>query len=430
MGRKLSIWGDKNKFAVTPEGKLFATDVAISGGDIDVGGAATVYTNGSGSSGATSITVTSSAGITSGRLVFGSGIASGTVVTSVVGTTIGLNKATTGSVFGSIRFVASSGVHITSSGDLYAIGGNFNGNITATSGTIEGNLQVISGTFYTGTSPTSTSVLINDKGLASIDASNVTLTAMLNTPISSGNIPLGNGQTNVGTLPNAISFFTQAALIGGWVVNSTTLKDRSSQFVLDSENKYVQITGTDELTSSNFRVELGTGANVFSAGTVGQTPSTSISRSGVLTANNADIRGTLTTSSGNMKFGDKVNGNTNHGIYIDPDDFWYSTGSFSLGGGALVYDAGTQIFELNKAGLPFAKFKFKLNVSSNGDGTAGDPTVVQDSNGYITLGRAFFYAGNNYPDGALSRADIPSQPGKEQGTAAFSVGDVVLSRKP
>jgi hypothetical protein len=47
----------------------------------------------------------------------------------------------------------------------------------------------------------------------------------------------------------------------------------------------------------------------------------------------------------------------------------------------------------------------------------------------LTVGRAFFYAGNNYPGNALTRGDIPSFPGKEQGTKAFSVGDIVLSRK-
>jgi hypothetical protein len=358
-----SAGGDATEFAVNSDGKLFAKSVQISGGTLDIGAAPTNLT---------------------------------------------------------------SGFHVLSSGVMYATGAEINGKITATSGKIVGNFQVESGTFYTGTSPTSTSVLINDKGLASIDASNNTLTAILNTPISSGVIPIGS-QPSVGTLPNAISFFTQAALIGGWVVNSTTLKDRSSQFVLDSENKYIQITGTDELTSTNFRVELGTGANVFSAGTVGQTAATSISRSGVLTANNANIRGTLTTSSGNMKFGDKVNGDTNHGIFIDANDYWYSTGNFSFANGRITYvpasQGVTETLNINASTI-------KMNIRSNNDGTAGDSTIVQAANGELTLGRAFFYAGNNYPDGALDRDDIPSFPGKEQGSQAFNVGDIILSRKP
>ena len=194
---------------------------------------------------------------------------------------------------GATSIAASTGILTATSVDL-------SGKITASSGKITGNFQVESGTFYTGTSPTSTSVLINDKGLASIDASNVTLTAILNTPISSGNIPIGS-QPAVGTLPNAISFFTQAALIGGWVVNSTQIKDRSEQFVLNSTDKNILITGVIDV-STKFRVELGTGSNVFSAGTVVndviQTPTISITRAGALTANSATIRGTIEASGG------------------------------------------------------------------------------------------------------------------------------------
>lgn len=228
-----SAGGDTTQFAVDRTGRVFASNVQIAGGGIDIGAIPTNLT---------------------------------------------------------------SGFHVTSAGLMYATGATINGAITATSGSITGNFQVVSGTFYTGTSPTSTSVLINDKGLASIDASNVTLTAMLNTPISSGNIPIGS-QPAVGTLPNAISFFTQAALIGGWVVDSTKIKDRSEQFILDSTNKYIQITGVIDV-STNFRVEIGTGTNVFSAGVVGQTASTSITRAGLLTANSATIRGTIEASGG------------------------------------------------------------------------------------------------------------------------------------
>ena len=232
-----SAGGDTTQFAVDRTGRVFASNVQISGGGIDIGALPTNL---------------------------------------------------------------SSGFHVTSAGLMYATGATINGAITATSGSITGNFQVVSGTFYTGTSPTDTSVLINDKGLASIGTSNVTLTALLNTPISSGNIPIGS-QPSIGTLPSAISFFTQAALIGGWVVNDTTIKDRSQQFVLDSTNKNILITGVIDL-STNFRVELGTGANVFSAGTVingtVQTPSVSITRAGLLTANNAIIRGQIEATSG------------------------------------------------------------------------------------------------------------------------------------
>jgi hypothetical protein len=218
---------------------------------------------------------------------------------------------------GSLSVGASS--IAASTGKLITTDAEITGKITASSGKITGNFQVESGTFFTGTSPTSTSVLINDKGLASIDASNNTLTAILNTPISSGNVPIGS-QPAIGTLPNAISFFTQAALIGGWVVNSTQIKDRSSQFVLDSTAKTLSITGVIDV-STNFKVELGTGANVFSAGVVGQTASTSITRAGLLTANNATIRGTIKAQLGG--FGQFLGDTLQHG--------WTVTGVGNLG---------------------------------------------------------------------------------------------------
>jgi hypothetical protein len=102
-------------------------------------------------------------------------------------------------------------------------------------------------------------------------------------------------------------------------------------------------------------------------------------------------------------------------------------GSFRLAGGLMTYDGTTLTF--NPQALGISKFRIKMNVQDNGDGTAGDPTIVQAADGTLTTGRAFFYAGNNYPGNALTRGDIPSFPGKEQGDQAFSVGDVVLSRK-
>ena len=326
-----SAGGDTTQFAVDRTGRVFASNVQISGGGIDIGAIPTNLT---------------------------------------------------------------SGFHVTSAGLMYATGATINGAITATSGKITGNFQVESGTFYTGTSPTSTSVLINDKGLGSIDASNVTLTAILNTPISSGNVPIGS-QPAVGTLPNAISFFTQAALIGGWVVNSTTIKDRSEQFVLDSTNKYIRVTGVIDV-STNFRVELGTGTNVFSAGTVVGatfTPNVYITRGGILNANGANLTGTLTTNNGLMKFGDSVNG-SNDGIFIDSNDYWYSNGSFSFASG---YLSGTSSsLTINGGQVQFTNI-LGSTLESDNNNFAGDPTVTINTSGNLTLGRSFIYNGSITP---------------------------------
>ncbi len=239
---------------------------------------------------------------------------------------------------GSLTVGASS--IAASTGKLTSTDAVITGNITASSGKITGNFQVESGTFYTGTSPTSTSVLINDKGLASISASNETLTALLNTPISFGNIPLGNGTTPTGgtvenPLPNAISFFTQAALIGGWVVDSTTIKDRSQQFVLDSTEKTLTITGTENLT--NFNLQIGTGANVFRSWSTlngeEQPTSVSITRAGLLTANNATIIGTIKAKEGGFGYYDPTTAELENGWLISGSD---TTASITAEGTALI----------------------------------------------------------------------------------------------
>jgi hypothetical protein len=101
-----------------------------------------------------------------------------------------------------------------------------------------------------------------------------------------------------------------------------------------------------------------------------------------------------------------------------------SAGNFSLGNRSIVYENG--IFSINPDKKAYAAFKIALAVQSDNNGTAGDTTVVQNQDGFLTTGRAFFYAGNNYPDGASSRSQFNDG---DQGTKAFSVGDIILSRK-
>jgi hypothetical protein len=95
-------------------------------------------------------------------------------------------------------------------------------------------------------------------------------------------------------------------------------------------------------------------------------------------------------------------------------------GSFSLGNGAISFDSSSSTINVDASRIDF-------NLRSNNDGTAGDQTVVQDADtGELTVGRAFFYAGNNYPDGKTDRNQFA---GGDQGSGAFSTGDIILSRK-
>jgi hypothetical protein len=95
-------------------------------------------------------------------------------------------------------------------------------------------------------------------------------------------------------------------------------------------------------------------------------------------------------------------------------------GSFSLGNGAISYTSGSSVLNVDATRIDF-------NIRSNNDGTLGDETVVQDvDTGELTLGRAFFYGGNNYPG---STTDRVTHADGDQGGGAFKKGDIWLSRK-
>lgn len=97
-----------------------------------------------------------------------------------------------------------------------------------------------------------------------------------------------------------------------------------------------------------------------------------------------------------------------------------NTGSFSLGNGRITFDAATSTFNVDATRIDF-------NIRSNNDGTAGDQTVVQDvDTGELTLGRAFFYGGNQHPGSTTDRIQFADG---DQGSGAFVKGDIWLSRK-
>ena len=375
-----SAGGDITQFAVDRTGKLYASSAQISGGTLDVGPA------------------------------------------------------------------APNGFHVNTSGQLTASSVSLSGEIKATSGTIEGNFKVVSGSFYTGTDPQNTSVIINNQGLASIGTNNKSLTTILNTPITFGNIPMGDGTEPTGgtianPLPTAITFFTKAALIGGWVVNDTSIRDRSQQFILDSTNKRISITGVLDV-STNYRVRFGTDlegsgsgtTNIFEAGTDGQIPNFYITRLGILNANGANLTGKLTTNNGLMKFGTGVNGGFD-GIYIDANDYWYSNGNFSLASG---YLSGTSSsLTINGGEVQFTGFG-DSTLESDNNNFAGDPTITINTAGKMTLGRRFIYnAGVTPTNSSITNWGVGAHAGKQEGDFAYQggnpitvkAGDVIMVRE-
>lgn len=318
-----------------------------------------------------------------------------------------------------------SGFHVDSSGNLKAAGAIINGEIQATSGEISGNFEVKSGgSFYAGNG-IAQSVVINEDGLTALDSSGSGLTEILTTPISSGNTPAGN--STGGTLPQQINFFTKAALIGGWVVGSSTIKDRSEQFSLDSTNKRISITGVIDI-STNYSVRFGTDltgsgsgtTNIFEAGVSGQIPNFYITRSGILNAQSANLSGTLSVSGGSMKFGDNVSG-SNDGLYVSSGNYWYDTGSFSLGGGIVTGTTSTVDFDVSNLGVRF------LNMpGADDDNFAGDPTITLDPDtNRLVKGRRLIY------DSSLDPTETPASialgnPTASEGTYSHPSGAITV----
>jgi hypothetical protein len=154
---------------------------------------------------------------------------------------------------------------------------------------------------------------------------------------------------------------------------------------------------------------------------------------GKLTYNGSEFNVQTDLVASNMFLGTGVNFSNDYLLGKDttipatgPGGVTKTAGSFSLGGGAITYNANTRYFEINGTGASYANFKIRLNVTSNEDNTFGDSTIVQDSSGNLTTGRAFYYGGATLPtagSGATARSTAQDPTGRP-----FVKGDIWLSR--
>jgi hypothetical protein len=275
------------------------------------------------------------------------------------------------------------------------------GNLTARQGTFAGNVSIITGgSLIAGTSGAQ-SVIVNSNGLSANNTAGAALTEILTTPIGTGTTTPGSNSLGSWTTGELINFFTKSAMIGGWLVTDTLIKDRSNQFQLDSTNKRISITGTTPVGegNTNFTVKFGTAlsgsgtntTNIFEAGTTSQVPKFYITQTGVLHAVDADLLGQIRTGdTGNvMKFGVGAGDSGEDGIHINSANYWYSTAEFSLGGGILRGDHETVTIDLYEGN---ANFYMVQMPSSDDDGYAGDPTITIKSDGKIVKGRRLIYS--------------------------------------
>jgi hypothetical protein len=297
-----SIWagsqvsgGDISNFAVTPTGTVYARNLRISGGTLDVGGTS-ANTTATATSGASSITVASATGISAGMYIIGEGIPTPAFVGPLytTGTSIPLVNAagtsitTTATLSStSVNFVSTNGAHISNSGILTATGANVSGTLNVTgSSTFGGNINVsTTGSIYSGTlvgsgsagtvsngyilnsngiyfgNGSSTAILTASGGLVAgygsianwtIDSTGIHHVGANNT---SGNIDLNNAG-NISVRATNVSGYT-AGINGAYVATGAALIDSITGTPSGVENVFWAGSGGATSTSNAFRVTLG-----------------------------------------------------------------------------------------------------------------------------------------------------------------------------
>ena len=231
-------------------------------------------------SGVTSLTVANAANIQVGQEIYGTGIAAGTVVTSVSGTTIGINQATTGAndanpyAFGGANQAIASTTANLGLGEGMP-GSGFNGYITGIQGNIVTTYGINNGNLTSG---------LTTNGLPAWDSLGTgTVT------VKSGTLDLGGLSHTTQTLPGVI--------INGGTIQNGTLASTSytADVTAGTATVSANLSGTGAaLSKSGAGTVVLSGANTYTAGTTIST--------GTLLANNTTGSGTgtgaLSVSSG------------------------------------------------------------------------------------------------------------------------------------
>ena len=257
-------------FSVTPLGQLNASNIKITGGQLDVGSSSYVTaTSQAAVLGATTLTMSNTAvagvsvaisSVTAGTyFVSGTNIALGTTITYASGTSLTLSKPTIGAVASGapIKLLAYSGAHITSEGYLFAKDSVFIGDITAKSGYFTGNIvmdtggSIYQGTLNSGgTAVTGAGFYFNKDGLVFNSASTAGIIQLL-----------AADKTVDGVVVPTGTLLAKQAIIGptsgGWNINTTT----------NAGTMYSTTTaGTIYLDSSAPKVYAQTTGNTYSVG--------------------------------------------------------------------------------------------------------------------------------------------------------------------
>jgi hypothetical protein len=307
----------------------------------------------------------------------------------------------------------------TISGTVNATAGTFTGTVNIGSSTVNGQLALYAGAnkFEIGRLKDANGSWLNDIGIQGTNA--------------------GSRYFQLDTVNGII---VDKGTIGGWTVNSTTISKNYTSLNADgsitagSGGEFTvsaagALAATGATISGTIRASQG-GFGTFSGATLTK-GWTITSPSIVSTAAGADqitLNGETGVISGGTISGTKIVGAAFYiGANDSATDYFKSNGTFSFGGGR-IYGTSTSL-------TIGAGTKISMNIASNDDGTAGDNTVNQATDGTLTLGRAFFYGSNYNPQTGYygsrfdNRSEFYTASGSYQGTAAFGPGDIWMQRE-
>jgi hypothetical protein len=249
---------------------------------------------------------------------------------------------------------------------------------------------------------------------ASVSGSNITYT-------TSGTHGFGNA-----TLVSVTGLSTAAFNVTNFAIQSTTTNTfvvlvggsgatgslaSQSGVATSTVNTAIKIdaSGTG-LSASPFKLYSGTGTYA-DAGTTPGTPfyldtngrfslrdrlffdGSSLTVNGAINAASGNFSGNMTVNNGTMRLGAAVNGATNHGIFINANNFWYNSGNFSVGSsGNTVTWNGTTLAVTGE--INAASGTITGNLTMTGGGSVIARTVGGSTN-RVTLSHAGLFAYDN-----------------------------------
>jgi len=267
----------------------------------------------------------------------------------------------------STNLISAGTFSITNAGVLNATGANISGTINIGGlSTFSGNVAINNGaSIYARTFGPSSGqgMVINYNGLSAYDAAGAQTTSI-----------------SAGASSGSPTFTTSNALIGNWIIGSTTIKSQNKGITLDAANDQIIISGpisggVDQDTYET--IISANGTYVIEAGPKGSTPNFSVAPNGTMTAHNATIDGTISATG------------SSYSITMDPNNQYLSFASVSGGSSTiqgLVYTSGSAIVM-----QPGTQKNYTISSSNPGyiGGTmvTGVPYIVLDkANGVVQMG--------------------------------------------